>query len=250
MISLNDKSGQFRLISTFLALLLLEGLLLGAWQIKDKLLAPPAIHMEFSAEGTVRGEPNQASFSFTLEAEGKDTLLLQKQINDQATALYKLLEKEGIKKEGITTTNFRLFPRYDYIRNNGNNQRVFAAYVISHTTRITCPLQKAGKLLSTVVEKGARHITALELTIDNQEEKLKQARTLAIKKAQKKAQEVAKNLNKRLGKLTSYTETTNLIPAPRPLYQELKTGGNLSSVPIAPGSQNITVHVRLSYQLK
>ena len=111
--------------------------------------------------------------------------------------------------------------------------------------------EKVGELLSGVVQSGVNSVSGLSFAIDDKTEIENQARQEAIAVAIKKAESIAQAGNFNLGKILSISENSSPI-----FYRTAKSFGiaaseDASIAPsIEPGSQEVTVGVTISYEIR
>lgn len=218
-----------------------------------------------SGTGEVVVVPDIATVSFGVTAESLDVAKAQ---TDSATKINKIidfLKTKGVEAKDIKTTNYNIYPRYDY-RNVacplvqttiypsvpcGGSKQVLAAYVVSQTVEVKIrDITKAGEILSGVGEFGVTDVSGLNFTIDNDQAVKDQARDLAIKDAKAQAEVLAKGLGIRLVKITSFSENGN-----SPVYYGVSAKMMDSAAPsVAPqvpvGENKITSNVSITYEIK
>jgi hypothetical protein len=150
------------------------------------LAAPLAL---FAGELTVTGSGSVSlaadnayvQLSVTTEAtKPADALTM----NSEATnRVFASLEKLGIKKSEIQTSNLRLNAKYNYPE---KQEPKLVGYTVTHTILITvCNIPDTGKVLDTVVKDGANRIDGISFGLS--QEKLRDATNIARKAAAKDA---------------------------------------------------------------
>jgi uncharacterized protein YggE len=112
-------------------------------------------------------------------------------------------------------------------------------------------LERTGELLSSVITEGANEVTQITFTIDEPEEFRKEARDIAFQNARQKAQEFATAGGFRVGRVVSATESFRSFPIPFAREESLDSGsaGGVS-VPLEPGSQEVSVSIILLYEIR
>ncbi len=209
----------------------------------------------FSGKGEVVIKPDIATVSFGVSAENLD---VAKATNDSATkmnSIIDLLKAKGVDPKDIKTTNYNIYPRYDYVQANQTypgGKQVLAAYVVSQTVEVKIrDISKSSEILSGVGGLGVTDVSGLTFTIDKIDEVQNQARDLAIQDAKTQASTLAKSLGVKLVKITSYSENGN-----NPVMYALdKTvmGAALPSA-VAPqipvGENKVTSNVSITYEIR
>ena len=214
-----------------------------------------------SGEGKVVAIPDVAQFSFSIITEGgKDIAALQQENTQKANRAIALLKDSGVEDKDIKTARYSLQPRYQYFSCSiGKNSIAkpcpppeIVGYSINQTVSVKIrDFEKAGEILSGVVQSGVNSVSELSFMIDDKTEIENQARQEAIALAIKKAESIAQAGNFNLGKILSINENSSPI-----FYRAAKSFGmggsedSISSPTIEPGSQEVIVGVTISYEIR
>lgn len=222
----------------------------------------PSAYRSFTVtgEGKVSAVPDIATFSFSIITEGgKDMTALQKENTEKVNTAIAYIKDNGVEAKDIQTQDYSLNPRYQYYPCESGKPcppSEIVGYTISQTVSVKVRvLEKAGALLSGVVNVGATNVSQLTFTIDEPTELQNQARIEAIADARQKAEEIAKSSGFRVGDVLSIDET-GASPYPMPYYRGMemvKSDSGVASAPaptIEPGSQEIIVIVNVRYEIK
>ncbi len=212
-----------------------------------------------SAEGKAIGIPDVALFSAGVITEGgKDIAVLQAENTRKTNDIIAFAKENGVEEKDIQTTNYSISPRYEACYNRFDRvcppPRIIGYTISSAITIKVRDFAKAGDILSGVVDKGANTVSGLSFEIDNQDAILKIARDEAIAEAKAKAQDISASAGFRVGRLLSIQESymnpfqfrakpmlemmTDAVVAPRP------------TVTIEPGSQELSVSITLTYEIR
>lgn len=223
----------------------------------------PSSYRSFSVsgEGKITAIPDVAQFSFSVITEGgKDIAAIQQENAQKANRTIALLKNSGVEDKDIKTANYNLRPRYQYFSCPVNKNSIakpcppaeIVGYSISQTVSVKIrDFEKAGEILSGIVQSGVNSVSELSFAIDDKTEIENQARQEAIADAIKKAESIAQAGNFNLGKILSISENSSPI-----FYRAAKSFGMsasedaIISPDIEPGSQEITVGVTISYEIK
>lgn len=210
-----------------------------------------------SGEGKVTAVPDVAQLTFSVITEGGNDLAdLQQKNTDAMNKAIAFVKQNGVAEKDIKTQSYNVEPRYQYYacpRDGGPCPPAkIVGYTVSQSVLVKVrDFTKAGALLGGVVQNGANSVSQLSFTIDDQTAVQNDARNEAIKKAKEKAEGMAKAGGFRLGRLLSISEQ-GATPFPR--FYDLKAEGvSTGAVPaptIEPGSQDVTITVSLSYEIK
>lgn len=213
------------------------------------------------AEGKSVGVPDVAEFSFDVITEGgNDVAKLQQENATKMNKAVEFVKNAGVDKKDITTLQYNIQPRYETYRCDYSVGTVCPpAEIVGYTVQQTAQTKVRdfsliSGLLEGVVKNGANSVSQLQFTIDDPTALENEAREEAITKAQEKARGVAKAAGFSIGRLLSINE--NFYPGP--IYQRTLMAESVSMskdmggvVPtIEPGSQELTVQINLSYEIK
>jgi hypothetical protein len=201
-----------------------------------------------SAEGKVTALPDIASISVGVMTEKKSVAEAQKENTAKMNAIIAKVKSFGIAAEDIKTTNYSIFPQYDWI----DNRQVERGFQVSQNVEIKVrDLSKTGDILAAVGELGANQVGGVTFTIDDPEDLRQQARIKGLEAAQKKAMALAKAAGVKLGKVVGFSESEGYA---QPIYYAKDTamglgGGPAASPSIESGSQDIVVNVSVVYEI-
>ena len=215
-----------------------------------------------SADGKVVSLPDVATFTFSVITEGGKNLgELQKQNVEKVNTAIAFVKENKIADKDIKTEQYSVEPRYEYA-NCGlyMGKTCPPPTIVGYTVRQSVlvkvrDFEKAGDIISGVVEKGANSVSQLQFTIDDPTKILADARKQAIEKAREKAEQIADAAGFSVGKLISIDEGGYY---PTPMYRNAKVtneaygmgGADVSAPSIQPGSEEVTASVTLRYEIK
>jgi len=198
-------------------------------------------------EGKVDVIPDTASVQAGIVvSDAKNVQEAQTKINDINNNIVAALQKIGIKKEDIKTSNYSISPNYNY--QDGEN----AITGYNGNTTLSIKVKNTENLPSVITEvtkSGANQIYDTQYTIDNPDKYREQARNMAIKNAKDQAQKLADQLGIKLGKVVNIVESQN---ANQPPYQafSLEAKGAGGAPDLQPGTQKVTSTVTLFFERK
>jgi uncharacterized protein YggE len=226
-------------------------------------------------EGKVDVKPNtarmDASITVSRAKTAADANERMAQINNAIVAAVKSL---GINEADITTSNFSIYPEYDYnavqpleapqpqtatteeskiMPQPVDRNSKIAGYSGTATTTIKV---RNTAIVSHVIEKvtaaGANNVGTPQFTVENPEKYREEARNKAIANAKEQANKLAKELGIRLGKITNFVEGG---AQPYPVYDaRMNMGATAKSESTPPtieeGTQTVTSTVTLYFERK
>lgn len=214
-----------------------------------------------SGEGKVTAIPDIANFSFRVVTEGgKDIAGLQEENTGKMNKIIEFVKSEGVADKDIKTENYSINPRYQTSNcSPWQSQEVcsppeIVGYTISQTVSVKVrDFDKIGDILSNSVGLGANSVSGPSFAIDDPDTAKNEARDEAIKKAQEKAEAIANSADFRIGRLLRITEGSAYEPRYNDISLEksvMASGVGGSAPSVEPGSQDVTVDVTLTYEIK
>ncbi len=214
-----------------------------------------------SGDGEVFAVPDTATFSVTVQEEAKEVKSAQEVATKKGNDIIAYLKKEGIDEKDIQTTDYSVYPQYDYtnaVCSGGYcppGKQVLRGFQVSQTLTVKVrDTEKAGDLLSGVGSLGASSVSGLNFTIDDQDALEAEARDKAITKAKDKAEVLAKSLGVHIVRVVGFSESGNY-----PMSYAYGRGGvamdaMLETKAVAPelpvGQNKITSNVTVTYEVR
>ncbi|PIT92391.1 MAG: hypothetical protein COU08_02705 [Candidatus Harrisonbacteria bacterium CG10_big_fil_rev_8_21_14_0_10_42_17] len=247
------KSVFWWLLNVTLIVVILLGL--GAFKVlrSEDASRPPARTISVSGEGEVVAIPDIARLDFSVVSDGQDPKKLQEDNVLKINAAIDFIKEQGVKKEDIKTSQFSLYPKYDYDRFSGRST-VFGYTLTQSVTIKIRDFENISPILSKLPQVGINQIGSISFEVDDPETYLADAREKAFDKAREKAESMARQNGVRLGKVVTFNDNSYGYPVYR--YEDAafgKEGAVAESAPaptIEPGSQDIKVNVNVVYEIK
>lgn len=201
-----------------------------------------------SGEGEATTIPDTATFTVGVTKNAPTVETAKDEVNKATNAIIAEMERLGVQKKSIKTTNVSVNPDYDYT----NGTQTPKGFTVSQNLEVkTTPIEKANKALDAATAKGANVVSGVSFTVDDSErEKLEaKARSEAIKKAKSKAQSIAQAAGVRLGRIINVQESST--PQQPPILMEGRSAvADKVSEPtqLQPGENTVRVTVTLFYE--
>ena len=201
-----------------------------------------------SADGKVFAKPDIGQISLSVTHEAKTVSEAQKKSTEAINKIMTFLKSAGIEDKDIKTTNYNIYPKYDYYK----GKQVFIGYEVSQSLQIKIRnLEKSGNIIAGATDNGANIAGGLNFTIDDPDALKAEAQKQAIEKARTKVKDLVFKLGVRLGELINFSEN-GYIP---PIYyaksaEALGIGGGSVSPEIPTGENEITSFVSLTYEIR
>ncbi|HDQ22683.1 MAG TPA: DUF541 domain-containing protein [Candidatus Uhrbacteria bacterium] len=204
--------------------------------------------ISISGEGKVTAIPDIAMVNLGLETEKIDVTEAQ-DINSQTmNSLIEKLKTLGIASEDIQTTNYSIYPRYDW----KDGMQVLRGYIVNQNVTVKIrQTDKIDQVLRIAGELKLNQIGGLSFGIDQPEVYRQEARVKALENAKEKANELARVMGVKLGKVVSFSENENYFPKALPVYDSrAELGFGAGGTPtVEVGSQEIVVMATVLYEL-
>ena len=214
--------------------------------------------LSVSGTSTLTVDPNKAEIYVkvvTLEKTAQEAKNKNSQISSNVV---KALKKEGVKDKDIETSQFSIYPRYEYEEvteaNLRKSNQILVGYEVVNVLKVTTQdLEKAGRLIDAAVDAGSNDIERVTFGLTKEREKdiKQQAMVLASNDAKEKAVALATNLDVSLLKPISISESSFY-------YQPFEFRGGLmeKAVPAAaetfinPQKLDVSASVQLVYEMR
>jgi len=204
--------------------------------------------LSVTGTGMVTITPDIAYINIGVHTEDPSAANAVSSNNAQTQKVIDSLVASGVAKEDIRTTNFSIWPNQHY---DSNNQPTGITYAVDNTVYVTVrDLSKMGTVLDTVIKAGANNISSISFDLADKTAEMTKARDLAVKNAKDQAAELAKSAGVTLGDIQTVTSNESGV-AP---YMDFGKGGGgaapAASVPINPGTMQLSTTVSITYFLK
>jgi len=222
--------------SAFGALVLILALN-GAASAQTAMPAPRTIAM--SGTGTVKGPPDMADISAGVTTEAPTAVAAMNRV-------FAALEKQGIARRSIQTSNFSVSPNYS--SRTPNETPRLAGYRVSNQVHVILEdITKVGMALDALVAAGANQMNGLNFSIKEPAPLLAKARSEAVADARLRAQQYAAAAGVALGQILSISEGGSSEP-PRPMYRMMAMAAD--SVPVAAGEESVSANVTIVWEIR
>lgn len=204
-----------------------------------------------TGEGKVTGIPDVAKIQLGYNVEKKTVAEAQKDNTDKMNTLIDKLKKDfKIEAKDIQTTNYNIYPQYDW----SNNKQTLRGYQVSQNVSIKVrEIDKVSNILDAAGQLGLNQVGSLAFEIDEPENLKQQAREKAITAAKEKAEALAKIAGVKLGKIINFSESSN---EPSSIYRdygvmmEKTLSSSIAPAPqVEAGSTEIIINAIIEYEI-
>jgi uncharacterized protein YggE len=198
-----------------------------------------------SGTGTVTGTPNQLVLSMGVQTSASSVSTALRQANEAASRVIRTLKAGGVRAADIQTAGLSIQPDYR------DGSQIPVGYGVSEQLTATLrDLNKAGSQIQAAATAGgnATTVDGVSLNLTDTSGLLARARAAAVRDAQAKASQFARGLGRTLGSVISISDQSQVFP-----YPELSATAGLKasapSVPVSPGSQQVSVQITVVYAI-
>lgn len=137
-------------------------------------------------EGIIETVPDVAYVNIGVVSEGKDLSKVQEENALKMNNIMNKLKELNVKEKHIKTTNYNIYPNYNWEDRTGESRIV--GYTVNNTLTVTVEnINKTDNLLDEVVKSGSNNINGISFGIKDSSKIYNQALELAIKNAKEKA---------------------------------------------------------------
>ncbi|MBI4122222.1 MAG: SIMPL domain-containing protein [Parcubacteria group bacterium] len=206
--------------------------------------------ISIQGEGKVTAVPDIGQITVGIVTRNKDVNKAQETNITQFNKLVEALKKEGIDKKDLTTSNYSVYPQYDYT----SGQQTLIGYEVRQSLSIKIRnIDKSGAVITVAGQNGVNEVSGLTFTIDDPQALQDEAREEALVNAREKAARLSRILGVRLGKIVSFSESAGGVNDPRPYYLEKAMdsaqNGSVPAPSFEQGSQEIIVNANIEFEI-
>ncbi len=253
------KCGEFtrKIMLTLLGILLVYVIILVGSIIRNNLQKYNFIGRADRAErtitvqgiGKVTAKPDIAVTSMGMISSAKTVSEAQQKNTTIMNNLIEKLKGLGIDAKDIQTTNYNIYPQYDYLQDKG---QVLRGYEVNQSVTIKIrDLTKANQVLALAGEVGTNNVSGLQFTIDDDEVYKAEARKLALDKITEKAKTLTNMLGVKVVGVVSYNEYEGgggVYPMKAYADSAIGMGGGASAV--ESGSTDVTINASVTLEIR
>jgi len=209
-----------------------------------------------TGEGKVDAKPDTATVRLGVIASGNTEAEAKNLLNSNINKVIEGIKELGISEDKIKTENFNIYPQYndigpDRVINPATDQNQISGYTgNTNISVIVDTAELANKVVDAAVADGANQVGGVDFQVKDKTGALNKAREMAVADAKKKAEDAARIAGFNLGKIINYSEGQN---GGYPVPMMAKAGDNArESAPtqIQPGTNEISISVTLSYEIR
>jgi uncharacterized protein len=200
-----------------------------------------------SGTGEVTGTPDTVEIDLGVSVLAGTVEEATSTAAEKADALISALTSNGVAEKDITTTNYSIYPEYDY----RNNTERLIGYRVTNTVRAKIrDVQESGSVIDAATAAGGDdvQVNGLRFSIEDNTDLVEAAREAAWNDALMKATQLAQLSGQDLGAAISITETVSAPPVPVFFEGDAFAGSRLET-PIEPGISAVTINLSVQFEL-
>lgn len=202
-----------------------------------------------TASGTINVVPDVAEITFGISSDNADLSLAQEDNNTRSAQVKSTLEQLGVDDKDIQTTDYYIYPQYDY--NTGDGSQI-SGYSVQQTLVVkNLKIEEAGNVVSQCVSAGINNMTGINYTSSKYNETYQQALADAMNNARTKADALAASVG---GKVTEVETINEGYQDNSPEYRTFSMAGienakAADSLTFQPGETGVTATVTVQYKI-
>ena len=209
--------------------------------------------MRLTVTGSVVAEPDMATVSAGVIAQGTTAQDAMSQQRAQMARAVATLKRAGIAERDIQTSSLNLQPQYaqDRRREDGSYSapRIVGYQASNQVTAVTRDLGQVGPMLDALVEAGINNINGISFGISTREALMDEARADAMQKLRARASLYAENGGFRLGPLVELNENS-YDSRPQPMMRMEASMAMDGPTPVQAGEMTIQVTLNGVYVIQ
>jgi uncharacterized protein len=202
-----------------------------------------------SGRADVAGTPDTLRLDLSVVATASSVSEALASANRSADSVQKSLLANGVQTRDLQTSGLSIQPEYDY--SNGAAPRLRGYQVSESVSAKLRNLGRAGNAVGQAVTAGGNAVRVNGISLDLEETSalVSSARDRAFADAKAKAEQYARAAGRSLGEVMSISEDV-ATPSPIPMPYAAMDSAKSASVPIQPGSQDVSVSVTVVFTMR
>lgn len=207
--------------------------------------SPAGGKITVTGTGTVTGTPDQLVLSMGVQTNASSVSIALRQANEAASRVIRSLKAGGVRAADIQTSGLSIQPNYS------NGSQVPVGYGVGEQLTATLRnLAKAGSQIQAAATAGgnATTVSGVSLNLADTGRLLARARAAAVRDAQAKASQFARGLGRSLGPVLSVSDQSQVFPYPE-FNAAARAKAASPSVPVSPGSQQVSIQITVIYAI-
>jgi len=200
-----------------------------------------------SGQSKVTASPDFATINLGVVTEDKDAKVAQKTNAQSMEKVIKAIKALGIADSDIQTSNYSIYPVYNYKQETGES--VITAYRVNNSVNVTVrDLNKAGSVIDAAADSGVNISSSITFGLSNYEDYYNEALKNAVLAANRKANTIAGALGVKLKGAVTVNEGGGYSPLTNYVVYSKSDEAVGASTPIQAGELEITAYVNIVYE--
>ena len=211
----------------------------------------PVEMISVTGTGRVKLAPDRIRFNVGVETIAMTPSEALAENNRKVEAVIASLKKAGAKADEIQTSNFSIYPQFEYVENR--RPRIAGYQVVNNVTVTREATADAGKMLQAAVEAGVNQASGLNFFVADETRARQEGLRKAFADARSKAETLAGAAGRTVGRAVAITEGGAQMPQlyPPPMYGKVAMAESRdASVPVEQGSQELAFTVSVIFEMK
>ncbi len=203
--------------------------------------------LDVSAEGRTTRVPDVATIRAGVVSQAATAAAALSDNAQRMNRVLAALKKAGVAPRDIATASVGLSPQYRYAE---NQPPVITGYQATNSVSVRFrDVAKSGVILDALVGEGANQIDGPNLSIDQPDAALDEARADAVKRARARAELYARAAGMSVTRIVSITENGENAGSPNPPMLMARASMAKDSTQIVAGEKDVTVNVSVRFLL-
>ena len=206
-----------------------------------------------AGRASVYSVPDKAILTLRVQTTEDTAETAQSQNSAAANAVVDALKESGIDEKSIRTTDYNLYPQYDYERSEEDGEAGITGYVCSSQIEIKdLDADHVGKIISTAVAAGANGVDSVDFRCSDYEERYDEALKAALEAARHTAEVLADAAGQTVGAAVSIEEgyQSSELQYQSRTYMDAAVSEDAAendSIIFTPGESEIEANVTVTY---
>jgi len=200
-----------------------------------------------SATGSIDVAPDIAYVTAGVVTQDADATKAQRDNSAIMNALFDALKNAGLTEDDIETTNYSVYPMYNYDNNTGKS--TIYGYEVRNTVRITVrELKRVGEIIDIAGQSGANTDFSIQFTLEDKDAHYNDALTKAMEEAKAKADTLAAAGGFTIVSVLSVSEGSySYYPVYE--YAAVAEADNVSRTPVSAGDLTVSATITVVYRI-
>lgn len=195
--------------------------------------------------GAIKVRPDIARLSLGVQTENKSSQDAVRANATKTDAVIRALKGAGVPNKDLQTSNFSVYPQYDY----ANNRQTLRGYQVQNTVSVVVrKIDTAGSVLDAALNAGANNANGISFELDDDSSARDQALAKAVADGLRKAKTMARAAGLSGMELVSVQEGTPTVYRPVMMMARAKSMDAEAATPVQAGENTVSASVSLRFR--